>query len=424
MTPDLATFREWRAQLTLDPIDPADPAETRYVPIEEAGRGAVDDIFSLLELALGPTTQLLSGPSGSGKTTELKRLRGRLEDSGFVVVMADILGYLNQSSEIDVIEFLIALALAFDRGLPVGERDQRSRWPGRFRAFLQRIQVNVGIPGLGVEIDLAREVKSSQPFVAELRRKLGYYLGDLYDEVAAFCSDRVRAHHERNPGSAGVVMIVDSLEKVRGTTENDAAVQASIERLLVHHSDKLRFSSHHMVYTVPPYLMFTDPGLLPFDGSVRSVPIPHVRDRGREKAGANIDELAKVVERRIPWKELLGSEAILGDVILASGGHLRDLFTILQELIMLMNGRRLSLPALPEHVQESIGKVALAFSSITREDATFLRQVDEARGDIEPEAAEVGRLARLLHTHMILAHRKGGTWYEVHPLARRALGLP
>lgn len=207
----------------------------------------------------------------------------------------------------------------------------------------------------------------------------------------------MRAYRGANPGSAGVVMIIDSLEKVRGTTENDAAVQASVERLLVHHSDKLRFSSHHTVYTVPPYLMFT---------------------------AANVDELAKVVERRIPWKELLGSETLLREVILASGGHLRDLFTILQELVMLVNGRRLPLPALPQHVQEATGKVALAFSSITKEDATFLRRVDEARGDVEPEAAQVGRLARLLHTHMILAHRNGGTWYEVHPLARPALGLP
>ncbi|MGH8907078.1 MAG: hypothetical protein ACRD0K_11290 [Egibacteraceae bacterium] len=424
MTPDLATLREWRAQLTLDPIDPADPAETRYVPIADAGRGAVDDIFSLIELALEPTAQLLSGPSGSGKTTELKRLRGRLEEAGFAVVLADILKLLNQSSEIDIVEFLIALALAFDEGLPAGEPDQGQRWPERFRAFLQRIKVSVGVPGLSLEVDLRKEVKSSQPFVAELRFKLGYYLGDLRDEVAGFCADRVRAHREAHPDSAGVVMIVDSLEKVRGTIGNDALVQASVERLLVHHSDKLRFTSRHMVYTVPPYLMFTDPGLLPYDGSVRPVPIPNVRDRKREEVGDNIGELVQVVERRIPWPALLGSETRLRDVILASGGHLRDLFTILQELIMLVHGRQVPLPAGPEQVQEAVSKVARAFSSITEEDAAFLLRVDEAGGDIKPRAAEVGRLARLLHTHVILAHMNGGTWYEVHPLARRTLGLP
>ncbi len=407
------------------------------MPLHEAGRAAVDDIYSLIDLALEPTTQLLSGPSGSGKTTELKRLSGRLREAGFTVVMVDILGCVNQSSEIDVTEFLIALALAFDGGL--GLPEEAARWEGRFWTFLRRMKVDVGVgpvtasgsgegfavevPGMSVELDLAKEVKSSEQFVAELRRKLAFHLGELREEVADYCRERVGQYREQHPDSAGVVMIVDSLEKVRGTTENDERVQASIERLLVHHSDKLRFDSHHMVYTVPPYLMFTDPGLLPYDGSVHPVPVPHVRNREREESTGNIKELMSVVARRIPWPELLATEELLRAVILASGGHLRDLFTILERLIVLVSRRGVPLPATREHVEEAIGKVALGFSSITEEDAAFLRLVDDARGDITPRARDVGRLARLLHTHMVLAHLNGGTWYEVHPLARPALHL-
>jgi hypothetical protein len=33
-------------------------------------------------------------------------------------------------------------------------------------------------------------------------------------------------------------------------------------------------------------------------------------------------------------------------------------------------------------------------------------------------------MARLLQSHMLLGHLNGQDWYEVHPLARRALGLP
>jgi hypothetical protein len=75
MAADRNLLRAWRAQLTLDPLDPCDPDEWRYVPLHETGRAAVDDIYSLIDLALEPTTQLLSGPSGSGKTTELKPVR-------------------------------------------------------------------------------------------------------------------------------------------------------------------------------------------------------------------------------------------------------------------------------------------------------------------------------------------------------------
>lgn len=33
-------------------------------------------------------------------------------------------------------------------------------------------------------------------------------------------------------------------------------------------------------------------------------------------------------------------------------------------------------------------------------------------------------MARLLVTHMLLGHLNGAAWHEVHPLTRRALGLP
>ena len=90
MPTDVSLLRTWLNRLTDDPIDPTDD---RYVPLEEAGRGAVDSIFSLIDLRLETvaTVQLLSGPSGSGKTTELRRLKMDLEEVGFTVVMVDIL---------------------------------------------------------------------------------------------------------------------------------------------------------------------------------------------------------------------------------------------------------------------------------------------------------------------------------------------
>lgn len=68
-TPSRQELRAWSAELTLDPLDPADPDETRYVPLIDAGRAAVDELLATIELAVDTTTQLLSGPSGSGKTT-------------------------------------------------------------------------------------------------------------------------------------------------------------------------------------------------------------------------------------------------------------------------------------------------------------------------------------------------------------------
>lgn len=429
MQSDVSLLRTWLNRLTPDPIDPTDD---RYVPLEEGGRGAVDNIFSLIDLRLETTTQLLSGPSGSGKTTELRRLKRDLEDVGFTVAMVDILDYVSQSAEIDAAEFLIAVGLAFGEQLLVQPEEEEKRgFASRFRTFLQRVKVSVdvgpaqvaasaegvsgSVPGLSVDIDLKKELRSSEPFVVELRSKLAFQLGELYREVADFCQDLVAESKERRPDSRGVVLIVDSLEKLR-----DAS---SVQRLFLRDSEKLRFESHHVVYTVPPYLLFTDPGALPYDGTVRPVPVPHVRDQAGQPVESNITQMVEVASRRVDWKQLMDSADSLRAVILASGGHLRDLFRILQEIITSAHGRRVDLPVSRQHVENAITVVARDFSSITEENAGCLQRVNEGHGRLRPATNEVDRLARLLDTHMLLAHLNGETWYEVHPLARRTLGL-
>lgn len=421
-------LREWMARLTTDPIDPADPKEDRYLRLHEAGAGSVDDIKSLIDLADGATTQLFSGPRGSGKTTELMRLRGALGEAGYTVVLVDILDFVNQSSEIDITEFLIALALGFGEEILPSEVIEERGFASRFWSFMKRTRVSVeGVRaeafGVGVEFDLKREMKSSKAFVDQLRERLGFVLGELQAEVVGYLRDTVESHRAERADCSGVVMVVDNLEKLRGTTGNDDAVQASAEGLFVHHADKLRFASHHTVYTVPPFLMFTDPGALPYDGPVRPVPIPQVRTRGREVVQSGVDQLVEVVRLRIEWDRLLESRALLDEIVVASGGHLRDLFRILRELITLVNGRGIDLPVPADHVRTAIESVARGFSQITQEDADFLRLVHEAQGTAKPSKDQVKALARLVDTHMLLTHMNGETWYEVHPLARRTLGL-
>jgi hypothetical protein len=443
VTDDLRSrLREWMKALTLDPLDPCDPAETRYVPLEESGKGAVDEIFAMIDLRLDTTAQLLSGPRGSGKTTELNRLKGHLEHEGFTVAMLDILQFVNQSMPVGVADFMIAVALGVSEKLP-GPEQQRPGFGRRFVEFLRRtkISINAGpvslsasadgvtASGFGVDLDLdlKRELKGSAAFVDELRGKLASQLGGLRAEIAEYFQELAGQNRMANRDTRGVVVIVDSLEKLRGTQENDEQVQASVEGLFVQHADKLRFGSHHTVYTVPTYLLFTAPGALPYDGRVQPVPIPQLRNRKGEldeNAKQTLDELIAVVDRRIPWLELLGEDANLHRVINASGGHLRDIFLILQQVITEAYGRGLPLPVTAEHVEQALDSVAHSFSSVTKEQADFLRAVQRANGILEPAGNEVQLMASLMDTHMLLGHTNGRDWYEVHPLARRALGLP
>lgn len=148
-----------------------------------------------------------------------------------------------------------------------------------------------------------------------------------------------------------------------------------------------------------------------------------MRDQSGLPVEANIAQMVEVASRRVEWTQLLGTTDNLRQVILASGGHLRDLFRILQEIITSAHGRQTTLPVDQAQVEEAITVVARDFSGITKENGACLRRIDQELGRFEPAAGEVDRLARLLDTYMLLAHLNGETWYEVHPLARRTLGL-
>lgn len=433
--PARQTLRNWSAALTLGPLDPSDPEETRYVPLLDAGRAAVDELLATIDLAFDTTTQLLSGPSGSGKTTELHRLRGELREAGFQAAIFDIGGYVNESSPIDVTEFLIALALGAHDTLGTPESAQGPGFTGRLRALLNRLKISVEVPGLSVSasrdgaqvetmgaslgVELQRELKSSESVVTELRRKLTYHIGHLYEEVADFLATLL----PDEPGQ-GSVLIVDGLEKLRGTSENDRDVQESIQALFVAHASKLRFRSHHLIYTVPTYLQFTAPGALPFDSRVLPVPVPHVRPRPGQADGVveeTIAQLGEVVSKRLPIGQIF-AEGQLRTIIQASGGHLRDLFTLLRQVVNLILRRSLPLPLRDEHVEEAVGLIAHDFLAMTEEQERFLLKVAGGNGTVRPAEAEVQLMARLLQSHMLLGHLNGQDWYEVHPLAMRALG--
>ena len=432
-------LREWHHALTLDPLAAGDP---RYVELQDAGRGAVDEIMAEIELHFDATTQLLSGPSGSGKTTELLRLQRELERAGFRVVLLDATRYVNESAPISITEFLVALGLGASEKLHRPEHTKPA-FGARLVALLRRLNVSldvgplsasispdavsVGALGATLEIDIQRELASSRPFVDELRSKLSFHIGQLYDEVAAFVADLI-AQTEPEQESAGFVFLVDSLEKLRGASEDDLEVQDSVQRLFVNHASRLKFTSHHTVYTVPTYLQLTTPGALPYDSRVHPVPVPHLTTRDGNIDAAAVEalaELREVVRRRLPVERIFAAEAALDEVIHASGGHLRDLFTLLRQLINLVLRLSVPLPVSDEHIEEAIGNVAHDFSQLTTQQERFLRAVSASDGSVRPEESEVQRMALLLQSHMLLGHLNGtGDWYEVHPLARRALGLP
>jgi hypothetical protein len=411
---DLPFLRRFNAALDYRELDPdTDKGRRYYVPLERGALGEVGEVRTHIRLSEA-SVQGVTGPSGSGKSTELLRLRRHLEEDGYWVAYVDILQYLSATSPLGIVDFLIALALG------VADASDTNDEPGRVAALWDRIKgLRVTVSGAHIDagpigFDLKAELKANETFVEQLRNELGPNLARFTQEVQAFIVDQLPPERES-------VVIVDQTEKISGTP----TVHASIRDVFLHNSERLRLPGAHAVYTLPPYLPILAPGILQtFDAPVRQVLSVTVRERasGQWRDDA-LTCLRQVVAQREPEWERLVDPADLDRVLQASGGQLRDLFLLLREVIAVTVTREANHPVSRDLVSAAIGTVRSQFGLMTAESAELLNAIREGDGLYQPPEAELLKVADLLQTHVLLVHRNGEWWWEIHPLADSSLEL-
>lgn len=447
MTPaEVSAFRaHFFRRLTLGPLEPDDP---QYVPLYELPELREDDPVELLRFAIetmpAPTAQLVSGFRGTGKSTELRRLRKVLQGNGHKVLLCDIEDYLNTGQPIDPIDFLYAFVLAVSGALVetyAAVDPLREGYLTRLRNFLTR--TNVEVPELAPSLRAGGDVepvkveanaglklvlKDNPSFRERARQRWQGSIGRLVEEAHAYVQGLANELSQSMPAEKRVVVILDSVEHIQGTLADSARVQASIEQLFTAHSEMLHFPGVHTVYTVHPYLKIKYANIddhFP-QGGLQIVPTLKVRERSDartpETPGAPrqtaLDALARVVEARGEWWTLLGEapegRRRLDAIILASGGHLRDLMRLLAEVVR----RTRELPASTEIVDAAMNHVRNQALPIADDDAEWLADIARSHTTCLPSESRLPALARFLDTHRVLCYRNGTEWFDVHPLIR------
>lgn len=431
---ELDELRAWMA--ACDPRIPVGPLDPRFVDFyryEHAGKELSlrgDDpgaglplVAQAIALANEQSCHLFSGFSGTGKSSELLGLARDLEERGYVVLLADALDYLNLRRPLTVEELLIVVAAGFGdvAGKLVGKNLIKADYITRFAEFVQR-DIDLGglkLPaGLG---DLKLGINIGQPFWIEVRNRLAASVGKLRDHAHAFVRELVAQVRRKHPDAKGVVFVLDSLEKVRGTlpTEFDHVVQ-SVADVFVNQADLLRFPCH-VVYTIPPYVRQLELGTL-YDHVTEVLPAIKVRDRGSmQPYSAGIEALCEVVRRRIPVDRVLGDDqSLLRELAAASGGHVRLLLTFVRDVLLRV--ARSGVPVDRTTVERVLRRHREdAERSLWRERLPVLRDVLE-HGELPGMSRdELPVLAGLLDDYTVLCYRNGEGWYDVHPLVRDRL---
>jgi hypothetical protein len=96
----------------------------------------------------------------------------------------------------------------------------------------------------------------------------------------------------------------------------------------------------HTIYTVPPYLAFLNPGVgAAFDGNVHLLPSVKVQSRppDRKPYHDGIEALTRILATRIDLDVLFGTKRreCMERIVIASGGHLRDLMTFMKDVVLM-----------------------------------------------------------------------------------------
>ncbi|HLM46592.1 MAG TPA: hypothetical protein VK458_22170 [Myxococcaceae bacterium] len=424
-TEDLAFLRNFFRAVTDQPIEFNGNDANRYVPLYDSPELAPHDPVKLLarpiQFALGQSVQLFSGFRGSGKSTELHRLRkhlGEPEQGDYKVVLCDIEDYINLSQSVDIIDFLLAVAGAFGdalhkEGFLTGDPAKEGYW-ARFTTFLKNTHLNLAdLSSVGIKVAL----KSDPSFRETLQKRMAGHLGALVEDVRAYVTGCVKKVKDRFGPNTEVVLLLDSMEHIRGTSTNATSVQDSVVNLFTSHSDKLHFDHLHVVYTIPPYLkvLYPNLGTLYSPGGVQVLPALKVRDNSGNVFQPGLDLLERLISARGNWREMLGpNRATLDTLSLLSGGHLRDFLRLFSEIIR----RADRLPVPEATVDAAIAQVRTEFLPIADADAKWLHLIATTHGVALPDIKLLHDLARYLDTHLALYYRNGNEWYDVHPLVR------
>jgi hypothetical protein len=407
------------ADRVLEPHDPVYVAQVNHAGTADA----IEEIATEIDWQEGGGVCLFTGQRGTGKSTELKRLKLRLEQLGAVVFYVDISEFMLLTKEIEISDFLVSVAGAMSEQITKqygGSPANRSYWL-RLTEFLE---TKVEIKDLGIKLpglDIKAALKSDPDFKKQIQEASRGHVAQLVKDAHEFLAEAVNyVRQQEAKADCKVVLLVDSVERIRGVGSEAMAVYESVRNLFFGHAEHLKIPLLHVVYTIPPYLsvLASGAGTLMGGAVARRLVSTHIFiDRTRHADAAGLGVMRAVVAARFPlWAQLFAPEAI-DKLALSSGGDLREFFRLI----------RLCLPAVREDsdLPLSVGSVKPAENAarnemlpIPADHLAWLQRITTTHDTCLEKDADLPTLAHFLDNRLVLNCRNGSDWYDVHPLLR------
>ncbi|WP_089727930.1 hypothetical protein [Candidatus Thiosymbion oneisti] len=418
---DLYRSLSGQGALSLEPDDPY------YVPILQ-GMPDKDPILMLwqrLDWSESESVNLLTGFRGNGKSTELRRLKQLLEtNSGAKVFLVNMLDFLLMTKPLELSDFVLSLMTALGQAVEqdTGLRALTHGYWERLQNFLtSEVQLNE------FKLDftpakLGLKLKNEPDFKERIQNHLRGHLSRLIEDAKNYVVDLVQAiRKEAGDPDLKVVLLVDSVEQIRGVGTEAQQVHESVVDLFSGQADKLDFPQLHLVYTVPPYLQALSPnqGRALGGHPIVSWPNVHVRDRKGNDDAAGLAIMEAIIDQRqAGWRDVIPPD-ILRRLAIRTGGDLRDFFRLIRECVVTLSTARLAQPdssldeEMVKRVEEQLRNELLPLAA---DDARWLARIHVAKDTGLETTDDLPDLARFLDGNLIMNYLNGEPWYDIHPL--------
>ncbi len=430
-----------------NPERPLDPTDDEYVDVDvfrpkARGLSAVDYLAQQIELSEEPVTALFTGLPGSGKSTELRRLAARLsmaDGANLLPVIIDAEEVLDLYTTIDVPDVLMAIVYKTEvtlleaEGKKVDDALKESvttrlwNWLTATEVGIQGIDLSAGaeagisggpsspvVAKVSAGARVVTTMKTSPTLRQEVRAKLASKMTAFVERVA----EAMQAMNERakRRKRAGLVVIFDSLEKLRGGSTTWEDVLKSAEDVFKGGAPNLRLPVH-TVYTMPAALTYR------MNIDVTFLPMLKLVDREGMRCDDGFEAAREIIRKRVPdehLSEILGptnAKARVERILAWSGGYPREIVRLLQLCVQQ--------PSLDEDRFEQL--LAIAGDKLCRmvpENAyDWLAKVHLTKDPAAKAPEERPMIDDLLQNNVVLRYHNRHPWFDVHPAVREIPGI-
>lgn len=428
---DLSTKKKYYNRC--NPSEALPPDDERNLDIDgfgtESVRGAnwVSRLATAIELSDQPVCQLFTGLPGSGKSTELRRLAARLQapqGAHLLPVIVDGDNSLDLTNEIDIPDIIAAILYGVEKTVLEAEgKDPAAAlengyfvrlWTWLTQTEVELAKTEYAIPGSGAK--LVAEMRSRPTLRQRVRATLAAHLSSFLEEAR---EELLRLElRAKQCGYNGIAVIFDSLEKLRGSSQNWTDVLASAERVFSSGAPYLRLPVH-VLYTVPTALinrtLFKD---------VLFIPMIKLCDRADVPWPDGYAAARELVRRRLPDDiagEVFGelAEARIRDLIRWSGGYPRELVRLLQSALA-----QERLPLGENDFQRIFNELKDAYRKVVPADAfAWLAKIAHERYYTVEEEKQRQIADQMLLNNVVLRYVNANDWYALHPAVAEIPGV-